>query len=286
MGILEIHLLKEWKKNFTKKLSVKSINGGTAANMVPELCTATLEVDESQKEKIKEIIDKIRISKKISISLEENVNEINIISKGISAHGGKPEEGLNAISQMMMVLENLDLGSAEIKEFINIYNKKIGMTYNGQSMGCGFKDEISGELKLNIGVIKLDRDCLEIKLNVRYPITIDSKIVIDNMKKEFSEGGIEVAVKNDMKPIYMDEKHILIQKLMKAYKKVTGDNQAKPLVISGGTYARAMDNAVAFGVNFPGEKDTAHQIDEYIEIDNLLKCTEIFAEAIYELSKS
>lgn len=286
MGILEIHLLKKWNENFSKKSSVKSINGGTAANMVPEFCTVTLEIDEIQKEKIKKLIDEVRISKKVNVFLEENDNELKIVSKGISAHGGKPEEGLNAISQMMMVLENLDIGSAEIENFINIYNEKIGMTYNGQNIGCGFKDEISGELKLNIGVIKLDRDSLEIKLNVRYPITINSKKVIDNMRKEFSEGGIEVIIKNDMEPIYMEENHILIQKLMKAYKKVTGDKQAKPLVISGGTYARAMNNAVAFGVNFPGEKDTAHQVDEYIEIDNLLKCTEIFAEAIYELSKS
>lgn len=286
MGILEIHLTKKWDKSLIKKSSIKSINGGSAANMVPELCTAILEVDEELKRKIKKIIDDIRVSKKISIFLEENAKEIKIISKGISAHGGKPEEGKNAISQMMMVLGMLDIGSSQIQEFINIYNRKIGMTYNGQLIGCGFKDDISGKLLFNIGVIKLDEDSVEIKLNARYPITTQSKKVIDNMRKELSEGGIEVSVKNDMKPLYMDENHILIQKLMKAYKKVTGDNQAKPLIISGGTYARAMKNAVAFGITFPGEKETAHQIDEYIEIDNLLKCTEIFAEAIYELIKN
>lgn len=286
MGILEIFLTKKWDKSLSENSSIKQIQGGTAANTVPDLCTAILDINQTQKRKIKKMIDEIRISKSMSIFLEENNDGIKIISKGISAHGSKPEEGKNAISQLMMVLESLELGSPQIQEFINLYNQKIGMTYNGQNIGCGFKDDISGELKLNIGVIKLDKDSLEIKLNVRYPITTHSNEVIDNMRKHLSQGGIEVTVKNDMKPIYMDEDHFLIQKLMKAYKKVTGDHEAKSLVISGGTYARAMKNAVAFGINFPGEKETAHLIDEYIDIDNLLKCTEIFAEAIYELNKN
>ncbi|WP_304943641.1 dipeptidase PepV [Vallitalea guaymasensis] len=283
MGILEIILIKQWDKDSIEKSSIESIEGGNAANMVPDLCTANLEVDQIAKKKVIEIIDGISIARGISVFTEEITNGIKIISKGISAHGGKPEEGKNAISQMMMVLELLDIGSAQVEEFISIYNEKIGMTYNGQNIGCGFRDDISGELKLNIGVIKLDKNSLEIRLNVRYPITTDSQKVIDNIREELSKGKINVFVKNHLKPIYMDEEHFLVQKLMKAYKKVTGDYEAEPLVISGGTYARAMKNAVAFGINFPGEKETEHLSDEYIDIDNLLKCTEIFAEALYEL---
>jgi succinyl-diaminopimelate desuccinylase len=42
---------------------------------------------------------------------------------------------------------------------------------------------------------------------------------------------------------------------------------------------------VAFGPLFPGRPDIAHQKDEYIEIDDLLKATAIYAQAIYELTK-
>lgn len=283
MGILEIILTKQWDKASNEKCSIKNVIGGNAANMVPDLCTSIIEADEIHKNKMIEVIDEIRTKKGISVETEEVQDGIKIISKGISAHGGKPEEGINAISQMLMVLEKLDVGSTQVKEFIRTYNEKIGMTYNGQNIGCGFEDDISGKLKLNIGVIKMDENSLEIRLNVRYPITVDSKIVIDNMREELSKCGIDLFVKNHLKPIYMDEEHFLVQKLMKAYKKVTGDYEAEPLVISGGTYARAMKNAVAFGINFPGEKETEHLSDEYIDIDNLLKCTEIFAEALYEL---
>ncbi|GAA0180276.1 dipeptidase PepV [Clostridium sediminicola] len=284
MGILEIKLMKKFKNTTKNNIRIKSISGGSAANMVPGICTAILDVYEIEKEKIKKIVDEFNSSQKGEILLEEDSDEMKIISNGISAHGGSPEKGKNAISQMMMLLEELDIASSDLQEFIATYNSKIGMEYNGQSIGCGFEDDISGKLKLNIGIINFNKDLAEIILNVRYPITIKAEKVIDNMRKELDKADIEVIVKNDMKPIYMDEEHVLIQKLMKAYKKVTKDSEAKPKVIAGGTYARAMSNAVAFGAQFPGEPDCAHQKDEYIEIDNLIKCTNIFAQSIYELT--
>ncbi|MBQ0079320.1 MAG: M20/M25/M40 family metallo-hydrolase, partial [Eubacterium sp.] len=57
------------------------------------------------------------------------------------------------------------------------------------------------------------------------------------------------------------------------------------LVIGGGTYARAMDNIVAFGAMFPGEEETMHQANEQISIENMLKLTRIYAEAIYKLAE-
>ncbi|MED4962565.1 M20/M25/M40 family metallo-hydrolase, partial [Geobacillus stearothermophilus] len=57
------------------------------------------------------------------------------------------------------------------------------------------------------------------------------------------------------------------------------------LAIGGGTYARALTAGVAFGALFPGRPDVAHQKDEYIEIDDLVKATAIYAQAIYELAK-
>jgi succinyl-diaminopimelate desuccinylase len=56
------------------------------------------------------------------------------------------------------------------------------------------------------------------------------------------------------------------------------------MVIGGGTYARAVKNTVAFGADFPGEPELAHQKNEYITITNLVKCAKIFADAIFRLA--
>ncbi len=73
---------------------------------------------------------------------------------------------------------------------------------------------------------------------------------------------------------------------MEVYREETGDKDSKPITIGGGgTYARAMDNAVAFGPMFPGQEDVVHQKNEYISIEHLMKITKIYARALYELAK-
>ena len=84
-------------------------------------------------------------------------------------------------------------------------------------------------------------------------------------------------------PIYMPADSPLISTLMKVYREQTGDMDTPPLVIGGGTYARAAGNIVAFGACMPGEEEMAHQKNEYIKIDNLMLITRIYVQAIYEL---
>ena len=74
--------------------------------------------------------------------------------------------------------------------------------------------------------------------------------------------------------------------LMDIYRAQTGDTESSPLVIGGGPYARAMDNIVAFGARFPGEPDVGHQRNEKISVENMMKLTRIYAEALYELART
>jgi succinyl-diaminopimelate desuccinylase len=53
----------------------------------------------------------------------------------------------------------------------------------------------------------------------------------------------------------------------------------------GGTYAKALPGGVAFGPAFPGSERLEHKVNEYISVENLLKITEIYAEAIRRLSE-
>ena len=57
----------------------------------------------------------------------------------------------------------------------------------------------------------------------------------------------------------------------------------EPVVIGGGTYCRAADNFVAYGPVFPGQKELAHEPDEYIAIEYFVITAKIYAQAIYTL---
>ncbi|CJG92512.1 dipeptidase PepV [Streptococcus pneumoniae] len=104
------------------------------------------------------------------------------------------------------------------------------------------------------------------------------------LKEYVGTHGFEVADYSNSRPHHVDKDHVLIRTLQRVYEEQTGE-KAELLAIGGGTYARSLKAGVAFGPLFPGKEELAHQKDEYIEIEDLLKATAIYAQAIHELAK-
>jgi len=280
-GITVFELTKSFKECLNDGgVEVISVTGGNAANMVPDYAEAkiieTYPIDAMMKAYMQD--------RGGNLSLEKEDGITTIKSKGISAHGSTPEAGENAISYLLDFLNVLDIQLGDLSSFIRGYERTIGLEYNGQRAGCGFQDADSGKLTFNVGTIELDKDHVKLVVNVRYPITTPLKSVEDGIKKTFAEFGVDYHLVDHMQPIYFPKDHELIVKLMKVYQEHTGD-MSEPITMGGGTYARAMKNAVAFGGVFPGDPELAHQKNEYITIENLVKTSQIYASAIYELSR-
>ena len=280
-GILIFDLVKKLENKYTGDgIKILKIKGGNRPNMVPDYCVAHLISNDSLKEQLQNYVKK----NNVKLEIEEKDDTTIIKSYGVSAHGSLPEKGQNAVSQLMLFLSTLSLASGDISDFIKVYNEKIGMEYYGESIGCGFKDEPSGDLVFNVGVIDLNDDKVNVTVNIRYPVTYTDKQVYEGMEKALESTSISIVHHENMNPIYLPKEHELIQKLMKVYREFTGDN-SEPITIGGGTYARSMENAVAFGPLFPGQPELAHQKDEYISTQDLIKITKIYANALYELAK-
>ena len=75
----------------------------------------------------------------------------------------------------------------------------------------------------------------------------------------------------------------LIQCLLDAYHEETGLPR-ECLATGGGTYAKCLDEGVAFGCVFPGEEELAHQANEYISLESMRKNVRIIARAIVKLA--
>lgn len=283
-GIIIFDLVKNIDLNEQENIIVKSIKGGNAPNMVPDYCEAVIEGEDLSivEEKLNEFIKE----KNYPLSMEKDGNNIKIIAKGISAHGSTPEKGENAISYLMGFLGEILYKNSGIYDFVNMYNEKIAFKHHGENIGCGFEDDVSGKLNFNPGMIKVDEKQAKLTINVRYPIKSSAHEVYKGIRNSLSGTGIKlIEDKSDTKPLYIPKDNFLVEKLMKVYREQTGDIDSEPITIGGGTYARAMDNAVAFGPLFPGQEEVAHQKNEYISIEDLIKLTKIYAHALYELAK-
>jgi acetylornithine deacetylase/succinyl-diaminopimelate desuccinylase-like protein len=86
-------------------------------------------------------------------------------------------------------------------------------------------------------------------------------------------------------PIYLPLDHFMVETLMKVYREYSGDAVTEPQSSGGATYARAIQNCVAFGALTIDEPLTEHQPNERAVLQNLSKSMEIYAHAVYELTR-
>lgn len=250
--------------------------------MVPDYCEAYLSVEPTKKDYTKMLIMRIASEDNVNIKLSEDDGGIIIKSYGVAAHGSTPEKGVNAIMQLIMILYRLDFAKDDVYQYITHFAEKVGMDYTGKGMGLDIRDDLSGGLTYNVGVMHIDDKRGYAEINIRYPVT-SRRDIVEGIIKEQLPPKFKYTYLNGFEPLYVSTDSELTKKLLDVYRNVTGDNVSAPIAIGGGTYARAFKNFVAFGPVFPGGIELAHQRDEYIEVDHLMKLAKIYSMAIYEL---
>jgi succinyl-diaminopimelate desuccinylase len=176
----------------------------------------------------------------------------------------------------------MGLGNSEMEQFLLFLNNRIGTDTTGVGLNLNLEDEISGKLTLNLGTISVDENQGEAVINIRYPVTYSQQQIIDTINKALEGSGVEVEFGDFHLPLHVPEEGFLIETLKQVYTQQTGQ-PAKAMTTGGGTYARAMKNAVAFGAKFPGRPEVAHEKDEYIDVEDLILHTKIYAHAIAAL---
>lgn len=266
------------------KVSVKADNSegllsfksGLVSNMVPDEAVATIS-DVTLKDKYLNYLKKNNYVG--SAIIKDNLLHLTITGK--SAHGSMPEKGINAAYLLIEFFNEVNLNN----DFTNLVNSYLLMDLEGKKIGVDYIDEETGSVTINAGVFKTNKDIFEIELNIRYPNGVSYEEFIKKITNAFNSVGASVVVGKHQKKLYVDPNSKEIKTLINVYKKHTGDINAKPMTTGGGTYARAMANSVAFGPTFPGKPSYIHQKNEYIEIEDLLKATAIYAESLYEVAK-
>ncbi len=283
-GVIAFNLSKAIKNDKADGLQLVSIDGGTVANAVCDSVTCRISFGDKKDavmKKLKEYIESHDYEVKIVGS--ETICEITV--KGVAAHAAYPELGLNAISVLLEILGTLEFENEQVQELIKFFNDHIGFDYNGQRIGMGLEDEPTGKLTFNVGIIKLNSAEIKYTINVRYPVTCQLDNVYKGLEDVVLKEGYSLEKLEFLAPLYKPADDPLIVALMDSYIKFTGDVDAKPITIGGATYARAVPNTVAFGPIMPGKIDMCHKANEYIEIEDLMRGTKIFADVIYRLAK-
>ncbi len=247
-----------------------SFTSGERYNVVPNKAKCVLNIDLSKAFK-----DFLKYN-----NYRGEVKGNTYIVYGKTAHAMTPNKGLNAAFILADFL-NQQLDNNYIK-FIHDY---LDFDPFGEKLGINIKDDIMHNFTLNPGIFRYSKDEIMIGINCRYPNGFNLKttaLKIANIAKKYN---LKYIFQQNIPLHFVEKDDNLIKVLMESYQKITNDTEHEPYTIGGGTFARALDKGVAFGMVMPGRKDVAHQVDEHIFIDDLIEGTAIYMEAIYALTR-
>ena len=252
---------------FKAKSKIVSIKGGEASNIVCKKVECELPSGSYDATKFKKYLDDN------NIKYEINDNTVTVF--GVAAHASAPDSGINAMSYLMEALYNADFND----EYVDLYHKYIGLFVHGEKLGMLPLKDDETDTSVNIGVIKKEGDLILSSVDIRFPITRtvdDCKKVLENIEP--------LEIKNMINPLYFKKDSPMIKAMLKAYRDVTGDN-SDMIAIGGGTYAKSINNIIAFGCAFNEEENHIHDANESLGIDDFKKQVEIYIEAIKNLNE-
>jgi predicted dipeptidase len=252
-------------KIYSEEQSHLKLIGGNALNSVPD------EIEIDNIDKLKDEMDKL--------GYEYLIRNGKIVVLGKSTHAKDTEKGINAIERILIALKNI----GQTSNLINFVVNEIGEDPYARKIFDECKDEDSGYLKFNIGKINIDRNYQEIGVDIRIPVTIKKEFVLEKLREKTNKYNLKIEEIDWLQPVYFSKEHFLYKILLETYREETKDFTSKPISSGGATYARALDNCIAFGATFPNGESTEHKPNEKAKVEDLIKSIKIYAKAIYKI---
>ena len=260
---------------------ILAMAGGVASNVIPDTASAVLRATPDRLNRLARLPE--------AVSAEVAEDRITLTAHGTSGHAGFPIGHVNAVQVLIRALleaELTDSGDAAILQFLD----RVNQDCYGTALGVAMKDEVSGPLTCAGTVLSLEDGRPSLTANIRYCVTADGAAIRAALAESAERGGFELAKFSDSAPNYFPKDHPIVTALTGVYNDMTGGS-AEPYVMSGGTYARNLPNAVGFGIGgqphppcnlIPHGHGGAHLPDEVLYLDGYFHALEILTMGVIE----
>lgn len=262
---------------------ITAFHGGDKVNVVPASAWAVVRgMDRETVERAMKHTEE-KYGSRIRFTAESQGEEIRITAKGVAAHGSTPELGANGVCGLLEVISGLPLPEGRTKEVFQGLCRLFPVgDSTGEALGVSMRDEISGHLSMNLGILNYDGKNLSGEFDSRVPICGNDENVTGVIREKLADLGIDME-EGTMIPVHhvpADSK--LVKALLASYERYTGI-KGEPQAIGGGTYVHELKRGVAFGCMDPAVDNHMHGDDEFMLVDVLVMSAKIFADAILRL---
>ena len=236
------------------------ISGGTALNAVAG--SAKIAHDPETEQALEDL------------GYEYEVEDGTIEVKGKAAHSMAADEGVNAVIRLAEALKKSGKDSAMLRFITEVAGDPFAEKIFGH-----MEDEYTGRLTFNIGLADWKPGAQSLGIDIRFPVSYTKEDVEAALEKSVAQYGLTLEYFDYLKPVHISTDTPLVQSLMQSYQEVTGDMKSQPISTGGATFARSMDNIVAYGALMQGSPKTEHQANECAMKADLKAAIAIYARA-------
>ena len=203
---------------------------------------------------------------------------LRFISKGKRAHGGLPEEGVNALTNMIKFTERLQ---EKFKFMVKESKLLTPPTLNLTGMHAG---ELTNIIPDHCEAVV---DIRTIPGNPHSELLAQIEGILAEVKKEDETIDISIKVELNLTSISTELDHPFIQSAIESYKGVFNRQPA----IKGVTYGtdavpfREVNPDLPLVIYGPGDSTRNHKLDEYVEISSVIDSTKFYIALALEYLK-
>lgn len=241
-----------------------NLNISGALNAVPGVANYTGKLADKLTEKLDEL----------KFDYEKDGESVTVIGKRV--HAASADKGVNAIERLCKALYEIGVED-DVVRFVAELSDSVGSKILPNCV-----DDVSGTLTLNLGELIINENESVLGYDSRIPVKYTIEDLENAVKEKAANYGLEFEEFDRLKSLYVPADSKLIKTLVSVYEQETG-LEGTPMSSGGATYAKALDNCVAFGAMFPFDEKTEHQENERVNIKNMIKATEIYALSVYRL---
>lgn len=261
----------------SKKTKILNMNGGFVTNAVCSHCVTEVSAADVDAEALRAALGRTALA---SFTVTEKDGVLTIDAVGVAAHASTPLLGVNAAGCTMAALAEAGMQD----DFVEFYNSHIGTKCDGEGCGLKLEDEY-GDLTMNNGIVKTENGVITCTLDLRTPVTFSEEQLRAACAGKLEDDKGVIEIESVGKPLFYPRDSKLVEDLYQAYVQVTGDTETQPMVIGGGTYAKAIPGIIAFGNEFLGRDNHIHDANESLYLPELQQQVAIYVQAISNMLK-
>ena len=274
-----------------KPWRIEEVDAGLAPSIVPDRARLTLRWREGTPgwEALERRLQARTPDPGTTLKLSQREGLLDVVVHGRSAHAGvNAEGGRNALVSLARIVsgELPDCALADLLAFAAF----AGADLRGKAMGLDAHAAPGwGGWTVNIATLRMEPRLggkLALVINLRRPPPLNgaqSRELLFTQVRKFS-GRLEPSEFYFAdEPLIFDRDAKIVRRLTDIYARATGE-RPPPAISGGGTYAKRLPDAIAFGMWFPGKPYPGHDVDEQIAEADLQRGLDVLIETLHELA--